>query len=201
MSVNSVDYTKYAQTYEATQSQDKNSTKNSTETKEKSTETKYDTYEKGSDTSFNRADAQKAVESAEQAKAQSMQTLLNSMLKTQYSKYVKAMPSSNLKNYFSNLEVDDATRLQAQKDIADDGYWGVEQTAGRIFDFAKALAGSNPEKLAEMKEAVIKGFKMAEEMWGGSLPSISGRTYDRVMQSFDEYEKQLTSTTAANEAE
>ena len=44
MSVNSVDYTKYAQTYEATQSQDKNTAKDSAETKEKSTETKYDNY-------------------------------------------------------------------------------------------------------------------------------------------------------------
>ena len=32
-------------------------------------------------------------------------------------------------------------RAQAQKDIADDGYWGVEQTSDRIVEFAKALSG------------------------------------------------------------
>ena len=33
-------------------------------------------------------------------------------------------------------------RAQAQKDIADDGYWGVEQTSDRIVEFAKALSGA-----------------------------------------------------------
>jgi len=198
MSVNSVDYTKYTQTYEATQSQEQSSAKETSEKAEKTTQTTYDTYEKGSDTTFNRADALKAVEAANNAKAKSMQTLLNSMIKTQYDKYKKAN-SGNLKDYFSNLQVDEATRLQAQQEISEDGYWGVEQTSGRIFDFAVALAGDDPDKLAEMKEAVIKGFKLAEDMWGGSLPSISQNTYDRVMERFDEYEKSLTATTETTE--
>ena len=136
------------------------------------------------------------IEAAEAAKAESMQTLLSSMLQTQYAKYVQAMPDSNLGAYFSNLEVDDATRIQAQKDVAEDGYWGVEQTANRILDFAKALAGNDSSKFEEMKAAVEKGFEIAEELWGGELPEISDRTYERVMQGFDEWEKTITSEKA-----
>ena len=52
-----------------------------------------------------------------------------------------------------NFTVDAATKAQAQADIADDGYWGVNQTSDRILDFAKALSGGDPEKMEEMKNA------------------------------------------------
>ena len=44
-------------------------------------------------------------------------------------------------------------KAQAQADIADDGYWGVEQTSDRILDFAKALSGDDPDKADAMLEA------------------------------------------------
>ena len=81
--------------------------------------------------------------------------------------------------------VDPATKLQAQKDIAEDGYWGVEATSDRIIDFATALTGGDPSKIEEMREAFQKGFDQAKETWGGELPDISQRTYDAVMAKFD----------------
>ena len=51
------------------------------------------------------------------------------------------------------FEVDEATKLQAQKDIAEDGYWGVNQTSDRIIDFAKALTGGDPSKIEDMRDA------------------------------------------------
>lgn len=81
--------------------------------------------------------------------------------------------------------VDPATKLQAQQDIAEDGYWGVEATSDRIIDFATALTGGDPSKIEEMRAAFQKGFKQAEETWGGELPEISQRTYDAVMAKFD----------------
>ena len=84
-----------------------------------------------------------------------------------------------------NFTVDAATKAQAQADIAEDGYWGVEQTSDRIVDFAKALTGGDPDKIEEMKDAFKKGFKQAEEMWGGELPEISQKTYDAVFEKFD----------------
>ena len=84
-----------------------------------------------------------------------------------------------------NFTVDAATKAQAQADIAEDGYWGIEQTSDRILDFAKALTGGDPDKIEEMKEAFKKGFKQAEETWGGELPEISKKTYDAVLEKFD----------------
>ena len=91
-----------------------------------------------------------------------------------------------------NFTVDAATKAQAQADIAEDGYWGVNQTSDRIVDFAKALCGGNPDKIEEMREAFKKGFKLAEEKWGGELPEISQKTYDAVMEKFDNWAAEST---------
>lgn len=84
-----------------------------------------------------------------------------------------------------DFTVDPATKAQAQADIAEDGYWGVEQTSDRIIDFANALTGGNPDKIEEMRNAFLKGFKQAEKAWGGKLPELSQKTYDAVIEKFD----------------
>ena len=86
-----------------------------------------------------------------------------------------------------NFTVDAATKAQAQADIAEDGYWGVEQTSSRILDFAKALTGGDPDKIEEMREAFEKGFKQATDTWGDELPEISQKTYAATMQKFDDW--------------
>lgn len=95
------------------------------------------------------------------------------------------------------FEVDEATKLQAQKDIAEDGYWGVKQTSDRIIDFAKALTGGDPSKIEEMRDAFKKGYKQAEKTWGGNLPDISKQTYDAVMEKFDKMAEEAGQTAAA----
>ncbi len=95
-----------------------------------------------------------------------------------------------------NLKVDPATQAQAQKDIAEDGYWGVKQTSDRIIDFATALTGGDPSKIEEMREAFKKGYKQAEKTWGGQLPDISQRTYDAVMEKFDKMAEEAGLTTS-----
>ena len=77
-------------------------------------------------------------------------------------------------------------KAQAQADIADDGYWGVEQTSDRILDFAKALSGDDPDKADAMLEAFKKGFEQAKA-WGDKLPDISQRTYDAVVEKFNKW--------------
>lgn len=86
-----------------------------------------------------------------------------------------------------NFTVDAQTKAEAQQAISEDGYWGVKQTSQRIFDFAHALAGDDPEKMKKMQAAIEKGYKQAEEAWGGSLPSISGETYKAVNDLFSDY--------------
>ena len=85
-----------------------------------------------------------------------------------------------------NFTVDAETKKKAQEDIAEDGYWGVEQTSDRIVSFATALAGDDSEALEKMRDAFKKGYDQAQKQWGGKLPDISKRTYDAVMKKFDE---------------
>ncbi|MCM1048796.1 MAG: hypothetical protein NC433_10260 [Clostridiales bacterium] len=97
-----------------------------------------------------------------------------------------------------NLKVDAATQAQAQKDIAEDGYWGVKQTSDRIIDFATALTGGDPDKIEEMREAFKKGYKQATKTWGGELPEISKQTYDAVMEKFDKLAEDAGLTTSTD---
>ena len=86
-----------------------------------------------------------------------------------------------------NFTVDAETKAQAQKDIAEDGYWGVEKTSDRIVDFAKALSGGDEKKADELITAFKKGFDEATKTWGKTLPDISQRTYDRVLEKMDDW--------------
>lgn len=100
--------------------------------------------------------------------------------------------SKGLANIFRNLEVDEATRKQAQEDISEDGYWGVKQTSDRIVDFAKAMAGDDPEMAQKMYDAIKEGFKQAGEEWGEDLPDISQQTMKATYNKMDEWIKSLT---------
>ena len=86
-----------------------------------------------------------------------------------------------------NFTADAQTIANAKNDIAEDGYWGVNQTSDRIFDFAKALSGEDESKMQEMVKAVEKGFKEATKSWGKNLPDISNQTYKAVMDKFDKW--------------
>ena len=55
----------------------------------------------------------------------------------------------------------------------------------RILSFAMALTGGDPDKIEDMKDAFIKGFKEATKAWGKELPELSQKTYDKVMEKFD----------------
>jgi len=100
-----------------------------------------------------------------------------------------------------NFTVDEETQKQAQADIAEDGYWGVEQTSDRILDFAKALSGNDPEKADLLIDAFKKGFEDATKSWGKDLPDISQRTYDAVLEKFNKWKNGSTTETAGTETE
>lgn len=132
------------------------------------------------------------------ADAQSRQNQLQSIVEQLMTKQGQTYNSAN--GIWSilaggNLKVDAATQAQAQKDVAEDGYWGVKQTSERILDFATALTGGDPDKIEEMREAFKKGYKQAEKTWGGELPDISKQTYDAVMKGFDKLAEEAGLTT------
>ncbi len=86
--------------------------------------------------------------------------------------------------------VTEAAKLQAQEDISENGYWGVEQTSDRILDFAKALSGGDVSKADELLEAFKKGYEEATGAWGKDLPDISKKTYEAVEEKFAAWKKE-----------
>lgn len=128
---------------------------------------------------------------------------LKSIVEQLINKQSKASETASIWEQFKEgiingtIEVDEATAKQAQEDISEDGYWGVKQTSERILDFAKALAGDDPAKAEQMREAITKGYKSAADLWGGELPEISQQTYDAVMKGIDEWKEQDAAIAAA----
>lgn len=120
-----------------------------------------------------------------EARTEQLRSLVEKMMSGQASAYGKA---NDIWSFLreGNFTVDPATKMQAQADIAEDGYWGVAQTSSRILDFATALTGGDPDKIEEMRAAFKKGYEQAEKTWGGKLPEISQKTYDAVMKGFDD---------------
>ena len=88
------------------------------------------------------------------------------------------------------LEVSPEVRAQAQKDIAEDGYWGVEQTSERLFSFAKAISGGDVSKAEDLIKAMEKGFKMATKSWGDELPEICRNTLKSATEKIRNWAKQ-----------
>ena len=130
------------------------------------------------------------------ARTAQLRSLVEKMMTGQADAYGKANDIwSFLRS--GNYTVDPATKAQAQADIAEDGYWGVEKTSDRIIDFANALTGGDPDKIEDMRAAFEKGFKKAGKTWGGSLPDISQRTYEAVMEKFDKMKEEAQKETAA----
>ena len=91
-------------------------------------------------------------------------------------------------------EVDADTKAKAKEAISEDGYYGVKQTSERLYDFALALSGGDPEKMKMMESAFEKGFKEATKSWGKELPEISKQTYDAVKEKFAAFYREETSS-------
>lgn len=178
-----------------------------TNTKEAAETTKKEegvVYEKGSST-VNTSYVKKNSALIEKLKADSearvsqMRSLVEKMMSQQGVAIGKA---DDMWKFLAggNFTVSADVKAQAQKDIADDGYWGVEQTSDRIVDFAKALSGGDVSKADKMIEAFKKGFEQATGAWGKKLPDISQKTYDAVMKKFDEWKGGTVSEADASSA-
>lgn len=158
-------------------------------------------YEKSSDTgktnSTNTKD-NKAIIAKLKADAEARTSQLRSLVEQMMTKQGTAYANANDMWKFlakGDFTVSADVKAQAQADIAEDGYWGVDQTSDRILDFAKALGNNDPEKAEEMLEAFKKGYQLAEKAWGGELPEISRKTYDAVLEKFEAWKNENTTET------
>jgi hypothetical protein len=93
--------------------------------------------------------------------------------------------SARIATHETVIDFQDLTPEAARELIAENGYFGVAQTADRIVTAAVALAGSDPTKLDQIKAGIDKGFDLAAQALGGQLPDISSQTYDAVMKKLD----------------
>ena len=190
MAINSVNSVTTQQTYTTptTDTVEKvtDNTKDTTKTDtgvvyEKSSETSSDTVTKKTDYAL----IEKLKADAEQRTAQ-----LRSLVEKMMTKQGVAIGTADSMWSFlakGDFTVDAETQAQAQADIAEDGDWGVEQTSDRILDFAKALSGNDPEKADLLLDAFKQGFEEATKTWGDELPEISQRTYDAVLEKFEQW--------------
>lgn len=124
-------------------------------------------------------------------KNEQLQNLVTKLLGKQAGKYTK------LADLFKDIQADPATIEQAQKDIADDGYWGVEQTSDRLVSMAQALSGGDTSKTDTLIAAIKKGFDEATEAWGDKLPDICQKTIDAAVKKMEAWRDGTTSETDA----
>ena len=124
-------------------------------------------------------------------KNEQLQNLVTKLLGKQAGKYTK------LADLFKDIQADPATIEQAQKDIADDGYWGVEQTSDRLVSMAQALSGGDTSKADTLIAAIKKGFDEATEAWGDKLPDICQKTIDAAVKKMEAWRDGTTSETDA----
>ena len=205
MSVNGVTgATNTYDVYQATQTAAKTAEEKTSEAKaseeKKDTGVVYEASKKDADTKTAKTYTQNTnlvnkMKADAEAHAQQLQNIVQQLMGKQGETYNTANGIWSVLAS-GNFTVDAATKAQAEKYIAEDGYWGVEQTSDRIIDFATALTGGDPSKIEEMREAFKKGYKQAEKTWGGQLPDISQRTYDAVMEKFDKLAEEAGLTTS-----
>ncbi len=174
------------------------------ETEKKASGTATENYDAGAAAEFTKSEEpkktvvkrdnatiEKLMAEAEQRTAQ-LRSLVEKMLLKQGQKF------TTLKDTFDmikegTLTVDDETAAEAEKEVADDGYWGVEQTSERLFSFAKALAGNDPAHADTMLSALQKGFDEATKAWGSELPELCKKTLEATQKKLNDWKEGKTS--------
>ena len=91
-----------------------------------------------------------------------------------------------------SLTADEAKAL-----IADDGYFGKDNTASRIADFVIMGAGDDLNKLQKGLEGIERGLKEASKLWGGDLPDISQETVKLALEKVNKRIEELQSAQSA----
>lgn len=150
---------------------------------------------------YDAATIEKMKAEAEMKTAQ-LRSLVEKMLLKQGQKFTTLADAFDMIKE-GTIEVDDETAAEAAKEVADDGYWGVEQTSERLFSFAKALAGNDPTKADSMLEALQKGYDQAAKQWGGELPELCQKTLEAAQKKLADWRDGVTAeaeSTATNAA-
>lgn len=151
-----------------------------TEKKEETAGAVYETSEKKEEKatySINKMSAADRASLVSQLKAdaEARQSQFVSMVQKMMSEQTNAYGQANdIWSFLASgkFTVDPATKLQAQQDIVEDGYYGVEQTASRIFDFASALAGDDEEAMKKCRQLLKRALHRLKRPGAASFPTF-----------------------------
>ena len=156
---------------------------------EKSNETKKDSANQ----IYNKDNVIAKLKADQQSRLDSMNSLVQKLLGKQAEKFDLAN-GSNLAATFRQVagKVDQQTIDEAKASIAEDGYWGVNQTSDRLVSMAIALAGGDTDKADTMMAAIEKGYKQATKAWGEDLPQICQDTMEATRQKMDDWKNGVT---------
>lgn len=156
---------------------------------EKSNETKKDSANQ----IYNKDNVIAKLKADQQSRLDSMNSLVQKLLGKQAEKFDLAN-GSNLAETFRQVagKVDQRTIDEAKASVAEDGYWGVNQTSDRLVSMAIALAGGDTDKADTMMAAIEKGYKQATKAWGEDLPQICQDTMDATRQKMDDWKNGVT---------
>ena len=157
---------------------------------------KSDASEKKQVVKYDAATIEKMKAEVEMKTAQ-LRSLVEKMLLKQGQKFTSLADTFDMIKE-GTIEVDDETAAEAAKEVADDGYWGVEQTSERLFSFAKALAGNDPTKADSMLEALQKGYDQAAGQWGGELPELCQKTLEAAKKKLTDWRDGVTAESNQN---
>lgn len=159
---------------------------------EKSTETKKDSANQ----IYNKDAIVAKLKMDQQSRIDSMNSLVQKLLGKQAEKFDLAnyTKESNLAEKFREAakNVDQETINEAKASIAEDGYWGVNQTSDRLVSMAIALSGGDTEKADEMMAAIEKGYEQATKAWGEELPEICKDTLEATREKMESWKNGLT---------
>lgn len=142
---------------------------------------------------YNRDAVVSKLKADQEARMASMQSLVEKLLNKQGNTFNLAN-GTNLAATFRDAakNADPQTIKDAQASIADDGYWGVNQTSDRLVSMAIALSGGDTEKADEMMAAIQKGYNQATKAWGEKLPDICQRTIEATRQKMEDWKNGVT---------
>ena len=169
---------------------------------------KKDTSEKESSSSSSFSEPQDTVEISSQgmdhaaiiqrmkadaeARTQQMRSLVEKLLMKQTGTFKGILSDEDMIAALQSddFTVDPETAEQARKDVADDGYWGYEETSTRMVEFAISISGGDTEMADKLMDAIKEGFSQANKMWGGTdddiaLPEVSQKTLSRALEKME----------------
>ena len=86
---------------------------------------------------------------------------------------------------YDGKPIGELTQSKAKELVSEDGFFGVTQTSERIANFVLIGAGDDVDKLKAGREGILRGFKEAEDMWGGKLPDISYESINKAVEMID----------------